>query len=99
MKKIIKIQFFVILVGMIFSWSAFVIDLFNWLNFRNCAADCEIYGNPANPFLTIGFYGAAFFTLAFFLNLLMLLFNRKNHKEPEPEVEEINKEPANQDII
>ena len=80
MKKIIKIQFFVLLIGAIFTWSNFVIELFDWLNYRSLAGTAEA---AVNPFFTTCFYGALFFTLALILNLLLLIISSKRKTKPE----------------
>ena len=80
MKKIIKIQFFVLLVATIFGWSNFTIELFDWLNQKVCTTGCSISGEIKNPFLTPCFYGAIFFTLAFLLNLSMMVLYRRTKR-------------------
>jgi hypothetical protein len=85
MRKIIKIQFFVLLIATIFGWSNFSLELFDWLNQQACTTGCSATGEVTNPFLTPCFYGAIFFTIAFFLNLLLLFMNR-GHKKTKPAV-------------
>ena len=78
MKKIILSQFFVLLIGTVFAWTNFSIELFDWLNKRNCTVGCAVNLNLTNPFLTPCFYGALFFTVAFILSLVLLLKSRKS---------------------
>ncbi|HOZ56045.1 MAG: hypothetical protein BWY51_00909 [Parcubacteria group bacterium ADurb.Bin316] len=89
MKKIILTQFFVLLIGTVFAWSNFTLELFNWLNNKACTTGCSISGagNVANPFLTPCFYGAVFFVLAFALSLAMVLINKTKIKAEEKKVE------------
>jgi len=83
MKKLIKIQFFVLLIGTIFAWTNFTLELFAWLNQKTCTTGCSLNGPTANPFLTACFYGAIFFAVAFVLNLLVMIAARpKKEKTP-----------------
>ncbi len=75
MKKVIKTQFIVLLVGTIFAWGNFTWELINWLNVRNCSTGCA--AGSANPFLTPCFYGAIFFTAAFILSVILLKGTKK----------------------
>jgi hypothetical protein len=77
MKKVIKAQFIVLLIGTIFAWGNFAWELINWLNSRNCATGCA--APSTNPFLTPCFYGALFFTAAFILSVVLF---RGTKKEP-----------------
>jgi hypothetical protein len=70
MKKIIKIQFGVLLLGTVFAWGNFGIELVDWINKRECSTGCAV--GLVNPFLTPCFYGAIFFLVAFILNSLIL---------------------------
>jgi hypothetical protein len=70
MKKIILIQFIVLLIGTLFAWFNFVQELINWLQKRACTTGCAI--GLSNPFLTPCFYGAIFFTIAFVLSVILL---------------------------
>jgi hypothetical protein len=70
MKKIILIQFFVLLAGTIFAWVNFASEFLNWLAKRACTTGCAI--GLVNPFLTPCFYGAIFFTIAFVLSIIIL---------------------------
>ncbi|MFC1678540.1 hypothetical protein ACFLZ9_02245 [Patescibacteria group bacterium] len=85
MKKLIKTQFFILLIGTVFAWSNFTLELFAWLNNKACETGCSATGQVVNPFLTPCFYGALFFTLAFILSLLLLLAarNKKTKKEKD----------------
>jgi hypothetical protein len=69
MKKIITIQFIILLAGTLFVWTNFGIELFDWLNKRACTTGCAV--GLVNPFLTPCFYGALVFLLAFILSALM----------------------------
>jgi len=75
MKKIILMQFFVLLVGTIFAWFNFTEELINWLARRACTTGCAT--GLANPFLTPCFYGAIFFTIAFILSAIILKRGQK----------------------
>jgi hypothetical protein len=70
MKKIITIQFIVLLAGTLFAWTNFAIELVDWLNKRACTLGCSI--GLVNPFLTPCFYGALVFALAFILSAMIL---------------------------
>jgi len=92
MRKIILAQFFILLVGTVFAWSNFTLELFNWLNNRACTTGCSASDNVVNPFLTPCFYGAIFFTLAFLLSLVLALTSGKKDKiEDKIEPGAINK--------
>ncbi len=83
MKKIIKIQFFILLIGSVFSWTNFINELFAWLNKQACENNCLATGEVVNPFLSDSFYSALFFALALILNLLLLLASREKKTAPE----------------
>lgn len=70
MKKIILLQFIVLLVGTIFAWTNFVIEFINWMNDKACTLGCPT--NITNPFLTPCFGGAIFFAAAFSLSIVIL---------------------------
>ena len=70
MKKLIWIQFWVLLLGTLFAWSNFSWELYNWLQQKSCTLGCATPGT--NPFLTPCFYGAIFFTAAFILSAKLL---------------------------
>lgn len=69
-KKLIKIQFYILLLGTLFAWTNFGIEFVNWLNNKTNQFSCN--PNIINPFLTPCFYGAIFFTIAFVLSALIL---------------------------
>ncbi len=76
MKKIIIVQFIILLGGTIFAWSNFGIELNDWLNERACSVGCSAVFST-NPFLTPCFYGAVFFLVAFVLSAFILrIFNK-----------------------
>lgn len=70
MKKIILAQFWVLLLGTVFAWGNFAVELSSWLQKKACTTGCM--AGPVNPFLTPCFYGALFFTLAFVLSVIIL---------------------------
>jgi len=70
MKKIIIAQFIVLLIGTLFAWTNFAMELVNWLEKRVCTTGCAV--NLTNPFLTPCFGGAIFFTIAFILSAIIL---------------------------
>jgi len=70
MKKIIKAQFIVLLIGTIFAWGNFVFELVSWINKKSCELGCAEPGT--NPFLTPCFYGAIFFTISFALSTILV---------------------------
>lgn len=74
MRKIILVQFIVLLIGTLFAWFNFFTELFNWLKEGSCTVGCA--SGSANPFFTACFYGAIFFTIAFILNILILKRNK-----------------------
>lgn len=67
MKKLIKIQFFVLLAGTLFAWSVFSIELYSWIKDITCPVGCPV--NSPNPFLTPCFGGATFFLIALILSI------------------------------
>ena len=91
MKKIINVQFFVLLVGTIFAWSNFILELFAWLNKQTCEIGCATTGETVNPFFTPCFYGALFFTAALILSL-MLVFMARDKKADQADKDATNKE-------
>jgi len=70
MKKIIKTQFIVLLLGTLFAWGNFAWELISWINKKSCELGCSAPGT--NPFLTPCFYGALFFTFSFILSAILL---------------------------
>jgi hypothetical protein len=77
MKKLIWIQFFVLLAGTLFAWTNFTIEMIDFLNKRACSTGCVV--GVVNPLLTPCFYGAIVFTIAFVLSA-MILKKMKNIK-------------------
>jgi hypothetical protein len=69
-KKLVIVEFFILLIGTLFAWSNFGYELYSWLNNQECTLGCA--QGLVNPFLTPCFYGACFFTLAFVLSAVML---------------------------
>lgn len=97
MRKLVRIQFFILLIGTVFAWTNFSQELFAWLNQEPCTTGCSATGEVVNPFLAACFYGALFFSTAFVLNLLMFFGTRqKKVKETETSPTE-NKTEATQD--
>lgn len=72
MEKIITIQFIVLLIGTLFAWTNFSIELFAWMKNEKCPMGCN-GGKIVNPFLTPCFYGAIFFTISFILSIILLI--------------------------
>jgi hypothetical protein len=70
MKKLITAQFILLLLGVLFAWTNFSIELISWMNQKACALGCAAAG--VNPFLTPCFYGALFFTATFVLSCIMM---------------------------
>ena len=74
MRKIILIQFFVLLIGTIFAWFNFAVELIDWLQKRVCTTGCA--AGLSNPFLSPCFYGAIFFTVAFVFSAILVRKSR-----------------------
>jgi len=74
MRKIILIQFFILLAGTIFAWFNFAVELMDWLQKRVCTAGCA--AGLSNPFLSPCFYGAIFFTAAFVSSAILMKKSR-----------------------
>ena len=70
MKKLIKVQFFILLVGTVFAWGNFIWELVNYLQDKECATGCVV--GLVNPFRTPCFFGAMFFLVAFVFSAIML---------------------------
>ncbi len=70
MRKIIKIQFVVLLMGTLFAWGNFIWEFVNWISKKSCEFGCS--AGLINPFLTPCFYGALFFSLSFILSFILL---------------------------
>lgn len=68
-KRLIIIQFIILLGGTVFAWYNFAIELSNWLQKKACTTGCA--EGLVNPFLTPCFYGAIFFLIAFILSILI----------------------------
>ncbi|MFH0950891.1 MAG: hypothetical protein V1765_00240 [bacterium] len=79
LKKVLKIQLFVLLLGTIFAWANFAIEVNQWLSEGKCELGCPIFFEASpNPFVTPCFLGALFFTLSFVLSILAWrAFNKK----------------------
>jgi len=75
MKKIIIVQFIVLLGGTLFAWVNFGKEYLAWINKSTCTTGCSV--GLVNPFFTACFYGAIFFTIAFVLNIIILKKNQK----------------------
>jgi hypothetical protein len=81
MRKLILSQFFVLLIGTVFAWTNFTIELFAWLNDKPCTTGCSLDKTAVvNPFFTPCFYGAIFFTLAFVLSLILVIKSKKSRE-------------------
>ena len=78
MKKLITAQFIILLLGTIFAWTNFGIELFDWINKRSCTTGCAV--GLANPFLTPCFYGAIFFAISFILSCLIYSKYKKQNQ-------------------
>ncbi len=66
MKKLIVAEVIILLVGTLFAWTNFAIEMVDWLNARACSTGCVV--GLVNPFLTPCFYGAVFFLIAFIIS-------------------------------
>jgi len=75
MKSLIKAQFIVLLIGFLFAWTNFIIELINWWNKKSCSLGCADAGTI--PFLTPCFGGAIFFTIAFILSIVIMKAYKK----------------------
>jgi len=75
MKKLILSQFIILLLGTLFAWTNFGMELASWLEKKECTTGCAA-GSP-NPFLTPCFFGAIFFTISFVLSALILKKSKK----------------------
>lgn len=71
MKKLAMSQFIILLIGTLFAWTNFGLELVNWLNDQECDLGCLLIATT-NPFMTACFYGALFFTLAFIISAIIL---------------------------
>ncbi|HPI67541.1 MAG TPA: hypothetical protein PKZ16_03320 [bacterium] len=68
MKRLLTSQLILLLIGTLFAWTNFIIELIHWLNQTTNQLGC--FTATKNPFLTPCFYGAIFFTLAFILSVI-----------------------------
>jgi hypothetical protein len=78
MKKLITAEFYVLLVGMLFAWTNFTLELIAWLKNVTCPTGCV--PGIVNPFYTPCFYGACCFTIAFILSAVLFAKSRKQVK-------------------
>lgn len=74
MKKIILAQFWVLMLGTIFAWANFILELINWQRKIECRTGCAV--GLVNPFLTPCFYGAIFFAISFVLSCIIVKKNK-----------------------
>jgi hypothetical protein len=63
----------VLLLGTLFAWGNFILELNAWIKNTSCPTGCVV--GVVNPFYTPCFYGAIFFTIAFVLSAI--LFSKK----------------------
>lgn len=70
LSKLILIQFYVLLAGVLFAWGNFGYELYNYLHDLACATGCAV--GIVNPIYTPCFYGAITFTIAFTLSVLLM---------------------------
>jgi hypothetical protein len=70
MRKLIAAQFIILLIGTLFAWTNFTVELIAWLKKTPCIVGCTV--STSNPFLAPCFYGALFFTAAFVLSEMLL---------------------------
>lgn len=70
MRKLIIAEFTILLVGALFAWTNFALELASWLQKKSCMTGCVAAG--VNPFLTPCFYGAVFFLIAFVISAFLL---------------------------
>lgn len=75
-KKLILIQFIILLLGTIFAWINLGLETYSYLNQKPCQFSCTA-GQVVNPIFTPCFYGALFFLTAFTLSAIMLNQSRK----------------------
>jgi hypothetical protein len=75
MKKLILSQFIILLLGTLFAWTNFGMELAAWLEKKECTTGCS--AGLTNPFLTPCFFGAIFFTISFVLSALILRKSKK----------------------
>lgn len=75
MRKVIVSQFIILLLGTLFAWTNFSLEIIAWIKKTNCPTGCAAGTVIVNPFLTPCFYGAIFFTISFILSAI--LFSKK----------------------
>ena len=92
MKKIIKIQSLILLIGTVFALTNFSNLLFIWLNNKDCLNDCLPPEEVVNPFFTAEFYAALFLILALFLNLILWMSCRESKERVGKTAKEEKKE-------
>ncbi len=80
MHKIIKIQFVVLLLGTVFAWTNFGLELNKWLKNKDCTGGCFIGEGTQNPFLSACFYGAVFFTISFILSAMIKMKSKETQR-------------------
>ncbi len=99
MKKIIKIQSLVLLIGTVFALTNFANLLFAWLNSKDCINGCLPPEDLVNPFFAAEFYAALFLILALLLNLILWIGSRESkEKVSKPAKEEKREELPPADI-
>jgi len=69
MKKLITAEFILLLLGTLFAWTNFIIELVDWLNARACSTGCAV--GIVNPFITPCFYGALMFLATFIISAIL----------------------------
>jgi len=77
MKKHIIAEFVILLLGTLFAWTNFIMELVSWINQEACITGCSV-GVVKNPFLTPCFYGALFFSIAFIISAIILKKSKQN---------------------
>ena len=78
MRKLIVLELLILLVGTVFAWTNFAIELISWINHVPCTSGCGFsVVSPINPFSTPCFYGALFFSLAFILIVIIFVKRQK----------------------
>ncbi len=76
MKKLITAEFYILLIGMLFAWTNFSLELYQWIGLKSNSFGCT--PGATNPFLTACFYGAIFFTIAFVVSALLYARTKKS---------------------
>jgi len=82
MNKIIWTQFWILLLGALFAWGNFILEVIDWQSQQVCypctGAQCPEVSCPVllNLFVTPCFWGAVFFTLAFILSVILVKNNK-----------------------